>query len=155
MPVDRYLAKYMTVKLGSHPYHLKRESATSITIFGLLHPRTKVHMRLFTTDVPKHDHFVFTCSEKLLQEFFNYSINEKNFALIARMMKKAFFDDLILFLESRKQLAPTVTKNSILDFLDRYNINEDDLKYETVRRAVDRHFQKKKISKKYPQFVYP
>jgi hypothetical protein len=153
VPVDRYLSKYMEVKLGSHPFHLKRDSALSITIFGLLHPRTQRYMRCFTKDQPPEDHFVFTCSERQLDEFFNYSINEKNFFLVARMMKKQFYEDLFLFLESRKALAPVVTKNSIFDFLERYDISEDDLKYETVRRAVDRYFQKK-TGEKYAQVVY-
>lgn len=151
VPVDTYLAKYMKGKLGGHPYHLKKESATSIMIIGLLHPRTQDHLRGYTSSYRPNDHFVFTISESTLAKTFNCSINEQNFLLVTRMMKQQFYADLYLFLESRMNTgARIVIKHSIFEFLNKYDIGEEDLRYDTVRRAVDRYFSNKKHS----QFVY-
>ncbi|OUJ68611.1 hypothetical protein [Hymenobacter crusticola] len=146
-PVKPHVAKYLLTHLGVNPYVLSNSDRFGKMLFHLL--RRQLKGRLFhatsreeCTAVLQLDMCNFPVHQYGLTELTNYTVYQFN----------DFVDELLkeeLYIWIRKFVNRTTTRRDVIvDFMAAYDLREEDIQYETLRKAVQRNVKLKNYKKK-------
>jgi hypothetical protein len=147
LPMKSFLKKFLTKKYGSH-HKVSRNSLLGIHLIELLDKQYKRdHVKIKETDSFPF-HFEKTVVEKM---GFNISSGKmQKFEVFLHKLFRSSLDDYIttsinsdLVIKTNKSLYKQDVLNAMKQFLACYEINEDDLKLNSLYRDYSR--EKKKI----------
>ena len=135
LKVPKYLKKVLEVKFGEN-YHAKENNWFGTLVLNVL---TKKSDRYYTLQKNNATEcFVFTISQ-MKAKYKGYGISELKLKSIVRSIDSNFREDLY-YNAIRNQIYYGIDyKTTIEDILDSYDIEEDELSYETLRKDFNRN----------------
>lgn len=151
-PVKPHVRKYLNTHLGSDTYVLSNADRFGKMLYHLLRRQVKgkhhhagsregciVKLQLDLRNFPAHQYG--------LKELTDYTIFQFN----------DFCDEILkeeLYLWVRQFVNRTTTiREVILDFMGAYDMREEDIQYETLRKAVQRNCNLPELKKRKPKMV--
>ncbi|GAA3953889.1 hypothetical protein [Hymenobacter algoricola] len=151
-PVQPYVRKYLNVHLGHEQYLLSTADRFGKILFHMLRRQVKGKLhhagsRADCTEVLQLDMRNFPVYQYGLTELTDYTIFQFN-DFVDETMKEELYTWVRNFL-SRK----TSIRDIILDFMAGYDFREEEVKYETLRKAVQRNVKTKELRKRRPNSV--
>jgi hypothetical protein len=143
IPVPRYLKKYLNKRYGTD-HKVSRHSAIGLLIIEL---SAKKHITNAKIRVNRKEEFVLNVGRSYFKNKV-YNIRPKNLKLISNLLYKLFIEDLVNTTLSNASIFGITEKQALINFLDYYEINEDDIKFETIYMSYRRKKKKKNSTHK-------
>lgn len=138
VPVPSFINKYLTVKYGK-TLKLSKKSVLGLCIIEFSTKRyikpNKHHKNNSTYTIHVYDYY-FTRRK--------YNIRADKLKFIASLMVQIFYEDLFTSVDVAVTTNNTYAVTAIKNYLDYFNIEEDDLK---LRTAIERYKRYKKSKK--------
>ena len=146
-PVKPHVRKYLNVHLGHGDYMLSTANRFGKMLFQLLRRQLKGKLhhagtRDGCTQVLRLDLHNFPAHQYGLSEFTDYSIFHFN-DFVDEILKEELFLWIKQFVNRR-----TTIKEVIVDFMAAYDLREEDIQYETLRKAVQRNVKLPELKKR-------
>ena len=151
-PVKPHVAKYLLTHLGENPYVLSNSDRFGKMLFHLLRRQLKGRMfhatsREECTAMLTMDMSNFPVHQYGLTELTNYTIYQFN-DFVDELMKEE------LYIWIRKFVNRSTTRRDVIvDFMAAYDLREEDIQYETLRKAVQRNVKLPNYKKKQAKTV--
>jgi len=138
IPVKPHVKKYLCVRYGTQ-HTMSKKSLIGTLLFHILDKQT-----------PKAEKDLADYKEKysiLIPEYYfksrGHSIGWKKKQYLAICFEKIFFEDMMLFINLAKATGTIKPIEAMRRFLKQYDINENDVNFDSVYRQ----YQRKKKSK--------
>ena len=146
-PVKPHVRKYLLTHLGPEPYVLSNADRFGKMLFHLLRRQLKGRLhhagsREDCTQTLQLDLRNFPVHQYGLTELTNYTIYQFN-DYCDELLKQELFTWVRLFAGKRRTI-----REVIVDFMAGYDLREEDIQYETLRKAVQRHVPLQELKKK-------
>lgn len=142
LPIKPYLKKYLlAITTGQEPIKASRSDVFGLVVFGAIE-RSKTTQRMETEEA---DSVKISMNASLQLKGFNMrsdapdviTIPRDKALLIEKFVSKQFDHWLYLFIEANK-IAKREQKAAIFHFLAKYDITEEDITYETIKKRLYR-----------------
>lgn len=151
-PVKPHVRKYLLTHLGAEPYVLSNADRFGKMLFHLLRRQLKGRLhqavsREGCTQLLPVDLRNFPVRQYGLTELTDYTIYQFN-DFVDELLKEELYFWIRQFVNRRKTI-----REVILDFMAGYDLLEEDIQYETLRKAVQRNVSLKELKKKKPKSV--
>ncbi|QIX60892.1 hypothetical protein HER32_06750 [Hymenobacter sp. BT18] len=149
-PLKPHVRKYLNVHLGSGEYVLSNSDRFGKMMYHLLRRQVKGKLhhagsREDCTQVLQIDMRNFPAHQYGLKELTNYTIFQFN-DFVDELMKEELYLWVRQFLNNRITI-----RQIILDFMGAYDLREEDVPFETLRKAVQRNVHLKELKKRAPK----
>lgn len=151
-PVKPHVLKYLNGHLGYGPYTLSTADRFGKFLFHLLRRQLKGRLhhagsregctRRLTLDLTN-----FPAHQYGLSEFTDYSVFHFN-DYVDDLLRQELYTWVRNFVNHQR-----TTKEVIIDFMAAYDLREEDVQYETLRKSVQRNCDLKSLKKKRPKLV--
>lgn len=153
IPMEGYLVKYMRVELPGDPYVVDERDYAAIVLMNLLNKKDRNPYRINRTITPNY--FSVALGDKMMNRFRLFTISQENAMRFAKYAKRLFYRDLERYVQARSEIIegrPKIfIRESILLFCEKYQISEDDLPFENLRK----HIYRSVYSKNKPAILVP
>ncbi|UOR06727.1 hypothetical protein MUN82_06410 [Hymenobacter aerilatus] len=151
-PVKPHVRKYLLLHLGVEPYVLSPSGRFGKILFHLLRRQVKGKLwhagsREGCTQTLQVDLRNFPVHQYGLTELTDYSIFQFN-DFVDETLKEELYTWIRNFVNRR-----TTIREVILDFMAGYDLLEEDIQFETLRKAVQRNVNVKELKNKRPKSV--
>lgn len=146
-PVKPHVRKYLLTHLGTDPYVLSNSGRFGKMLFHLLRRQLKGKLhhagsREDCTQTLVLDLRNFPVHQYGLTELTNYTIYQFN-DFVDELLKEELYIWVRRFVTGKNTI-----REVIIDFMAGYDLREEDIQYETLRKAVQRNVPPKKAKKK-------
>lgn len=137
LPVTPYIKKFLTVRLGKE-YHLSLDDWFGGMIINMLENKTNKNYSISESKKDKKtEHFSFTASLSLSSKN-GFFIEERHEHLINKIVDALFREDLYINAIINKREYDIDYNTSINNVLDAYDITEEDLSVDALKRDLNR-----------------
>jgi hypothetical protein len=151
-PVKPHVRKYLNMHLGVGAYVISSADRFGKMLFHLLRRQLKGKLshagsRVGCTKVLELDLSNFPAHQYGLTELTPYTVYQFN-DFVDELMKEELYLWVRNFVNRR-----TTIREVILDFMAAYDLREEDVQYETLRKAVQRNVNVAELKKRSPKSV--
>lgn len=149
LQVPKYLKKILITKYGDN-YVLKENSLLGMSICGTLIQKSYAIHRFRNGEFANYrkyrykemsETFIIKLSVKIAVRK-GFEINEDKLHKIVRSIDKSIREELYSMAILNKQLYNIEYQTTLLNFLDEYDIIEEELSYDSLRKDFNRNYQK-------------
>jgi hypothetical protein len=145
-PMKKHLVKYLVVHL-EEDYSLSERDQFGALLFHLLRNGLKDSQKDGTMDQYK-GRFAIRLSRYPMKQYGLKGMNSNTVFLFNNHVDNLFREELFAWVEIMGQRLDMTTKDAIISFMDLYDLEEEDIAFETLKKAVQREQKPKKKPKK-------
>ncbi|OUJ70178.1 hypothetical protein [Hymenobacter crusticola] len=135
-PVKKHLVKYLAAHLGED-YSLSERDQFGALLFHLLRNGLKDCQKDSTMDQYK-GRFNVRLSRYPMKQYGLKGMNSNTVFLFNNYVDGLFRSELFAWVEIMGQRMDMTTKDAIIAFMDIYDLEEEDISFETLKKAVQR-----------------
>jgi hypothetical protein len=134
IPVKPHIKKYISVRYGNE-HTLTKKSLLGILIFNILDKKTKKPEQGFADHTEK---YVIQISQQYFYEKgFTITLRKRRFLAIC--LEKLFMEDFYAYIDISVSKMNSSAAEAMRIFLNKYDISENEVKFDSLYRAYLRH----------------